>query len=104
MVLTQSVTNVQAVAGFAAPSALSRRPSRRPFTAVASCDKKTVARAAPSVQQLLTAGAASALLLVCSQALQDPVFPVDQSPIRLARARTALCTCRRNLHLPMSTS
>lgn len=102
MVLTQSVTNVQAVAGFAAPSALSRRPSRRPFTAVASCGKKTVARAAPSVQQLLTAGAASALLLVYSQALQDPVFPVDQPPIRLARE--ALCTCRRNLHLPMATS
>ena len=74
MVLTQGVTNVQAVAGFAAPSRLSRRPSRRPFTAVASYDKKTNARAAPSIQQLLTAGAASALLLVRSNALQDLAF------------------------------
>lgn len=92
--MTQSVTNVQSVAQFATPVSVSRRPSRRPFTAVASCEKKAVARTAPSaVQQLLSAGAASALLLVkimrrwsCTD-----LFPISEySDFSLTRQQTSL--------------
>lgn len=64
MSLTQSVASAQTLPGLSRPSATLRRSSRRPFTAVASCEKKSVARTLPSaVQQILTAGAASALVL-----------------------------------------
>ena len=65
MSLTQSMASAQTLSGLSRPSATLRRSSRRPFTAVASCEKKSVARTVPSaVQQILTAGAASALVLV----------------------------------------
>ena len=99
------MASAQTLSGLSRPSATLRRSSRRPFTAVASCEKKSVARTVfPAVKQMLAAGAASALILVSDAAAISVAWQLASTELLLRlQAQPAVADVNLVAHLSESS-